>query len=100
MSSKGSTGIPALPRPNGEVTVDYLNQLVAAVEFAVEALGNDGPLQGSALNISLIGANPNVLRTGDVFEENGFLKITRINLANTTTNLATTAVGTVTVLTP
>jgi len=42
----------------------------------------------------------NTLELGDIYEDGGFLKIIRLNDVNSGTVVGTTAVGTVTVVTP
>ena len=45
-------------------------------------------------NVSVV----SVLEEGDLFEDNGFVKIKRANTSIVTTNVGTSAVGTVTVV--
>ena len=72
----------------------YVNQLARALDNVIEDQRN--PL----LNIPNM-PNVNVasiLEEGDLFEDNGFVKIKKANAFAVTTNVGTSAIGTVTVV--
>ena len=52
------------------------------------------PVSSNMPNVSVV----SVLEEGDLFEDNGFVKIKRANSFAVTTNVGTSAVGTVTVV--
>ena len=93
--------IPRLPRPPGQtITPHYVDQLVAALEGALDALQAVQRKSFTAINLTNTPENGANLRTGDVFSDDGILKIVRANEAFAATFVGTTAIGTVTVSTP
>lgn len=90
--------IPRLPRPPGEaITPHYVDQLVAALEGALDALQATRRGSFTAINLTDTPENGANLRTGDVFSDDGILKIVRTNEAFAASLVGTTGLGSVTV---
>ena len=72
----------------------YVNQLARSLDNFIDESRN--PIVNIP-NMPTVGA-ANILEVGDLYEANGFVKIKRANAFSVTTNVGTTAVGTVTVV--
>ena len=93
--------IPRLPRMSGEVaTQQYLNELVAAMEEAIDVLNSTRQRNFTEINLTNTQGHGGGLRVGDVFEDGGTLKIVRVSDVFAGTLVATTALGSVTISTP
>jgi hypothetical protein len=93
--------IPRLPRLNGaQVDIRYLDQLVRALENAIDILNSTRQRNVTAINLTNTQEHGAGLRTGDIFSDDGILKIVRAGEAYADTFVATTALGSVTVSTP
>ena len=92
MSRKIIRSIIPIAPPQYDAT--YVNQLARSLDNFIDEVRN------ALLNIPDM---PNesvvsVLEEGDLFEDQGFVKIKRANATAVTTNVGTSAVGTVTVV--
>ncbi len=93
--------IPRMPRLNGAaVDVHYVDQLVRALESAIDILNSTRQRNFTMINLTNTPEHGAGLRTGDVFSDDGILKIVRAGDTFADTFVATTALGSVTVLTP
>ena len=72
----------------------YVNQLARALDNVIEDQRNPLLNIPNMPNVSVA----NVLEEGDLFEDNGFVKIKKARAAAVTTNVGTSAIGTVTVV--
>ena len=99
LSSLAAVSIPRLPRPVGEVDRRYVDQLVEAIERAIDVLNTEQRRSFSEISLLDLQAHGANLRIGDVFEDDGVLKIVRAGEAYATSSVGTTAIGTVTVST-
>ena len=72
----------------------YVNQLARSLDNFIDETRNPLLNIPNMPNVSVV----SVLEEGDLFEDNGFVKIKRANSFSVTTNVGTTAVGTVTVV--
>jgi hypothetical protein len=98
---RAETAIPRIPTPgDGRIDVVYINQLVAALEDAIDILNASRQRTFPEINLSDLQGHGANLRDGDVFQDGGILKIVRANDAFAASFLATASVGSVTVSTP
>ena len=72
----------------------YVNQLARALDNVIEDQRNPLLNIPDMPNVSVV----SILEEGDLFEDNGFVKIKRANVTAVTTNVGTSAIGTVTVV--
>jgi hypothetical protein len=72
----------------------YVNQLARALDNVIEDQRNPLLNIPDMPNVSAVSA----LEEGDLFEDNGFVKIKRASASLVATNVGTTALGTVTVV--
>jgi len=100
--SAAAIPIPRIPRPpeNGEIDQRYIEQLVSALESAIDVITSQQRRTFAEINLSDLQGTGDNLRIGDVFEDGGILKIVRSGDVFVGSFVGTTAVGTVTVSTP
>ena len=92
--------IPRLPRLDDmEVTQQYVDQLVSALEDAIDVLNSTRHRSITELNLTNTQEHGGKLRNGDVFSENGILKIVRAGEIYVGPNTGATVLGAVTVVT-
>lgn len=97
MSHSNKPAISQLPR--GEVTQDYIDQLVNAIEQALEGLRRVQALEGSRLWLSNLPTSANMEKVGTVYDEDGYLRIVRANIGYPPSYELSIELGTVTVST-
>ena len=85
---------PIIPIAPVSYDSTYLNQLARALDNVIEDQRNPIVTLSNIPNVD----NASSLQPGDLYEDNGFLKIITNDDIFVSTNLATTAVGTVTVV--
>ena len=92
MSRKIIRSIIPIAPPQYDAT--YVNQLARSLDSFIDETRNPLLNIPNMPNVSVV----SVLEEGDLFEDNGFVKIKRANTTAVTTNVGTSAVGTVTVV--
>ena len=92
MSRKIIRSIIPIAPPQYDAT--YVNQLARSLDNFIDEVRNPLLNIPDMPNVSVV----SVLEEGDLFEDNGFVKIKRANATAVTTNVGTAAVGTVTVV--
>jgi hypothetical protein len=89
---------PLLPLPPAEYDVDYLDRLVSVLQIYLRQNMEPGYVRASTMALTKLPTNGGGLRVGDVFDDEGTLRIVRSIDAFSGTTLGTGAVGTATVL--
>ena len=92
MSRKIVRSIIPIAPPQYDAT--YVNQLARSLDNFIDEVRNPLLNIPDMPNVSVV----SVLEEGDLFEDQGFVKIKRANATAVTTNVGTSAVGTVTVV--
>ena len=92
MSRKIVRSIIPIAPPQYDAT--YVNQLARSLDNFIDEVRNPLLNIPDMPNVSVV----SVLEEGDLFEDQGFVKIKRANATAVTTNVGTAAVGTVTVV--
>ena len=92
MSRKIIRSIIPIAPPQYDPT--YVNQLARSLDNFIDEVRNPLLNIPNMPNVSVV----SVLEEGDLFEDNGFVKIKRANATAVTTNVGTSAIGTVTVV--
>lgn len=92
---------PVLPFPSGgRVDADYMNRLVRSIEMYLLRNADRGFVRASTISVTDLPTSGFNLRAGDLFiDENGFIKISLLSDAYTSSVASATALGTVTVTT-
>ena len=83
-----------IPNAPQQYESTYVNQLARALDNVIEDQRNPLLNIPNMPNVSVA----SILEEGDLFEDNGFVKIKKANAFAVTTNVGTSAVGTVTVV--
>lgn len=100
MSHVSSTKLPMpyLPRPpGGTVDQGYVDQLLVALQQALDILASEQPRRFSEIALLDIAGTGNQLRVGEVFQDSGILKIVRAGDIFAGTLVGTMSLGSVTV---
>ena len=100
MSHVSSTKLPMpyLPRPSGNaVDQGYVDQLLAALQQALDILASEQPRRFSEITLLDIASTGSQLRVGEVFQDGGTLKIVRAGDIFAGTLVGTMSLGSVTV---
>jgi|TARA_R100001463_G_scaffold602_3_gene2543 hypothetical protein len=92
MSRKIIRSIIPIAPPQYDAT--YVNQLARSLDNFIDEVRNPLLNIPDMPNVSVV----SILEEGDLFEDNGFVKIKRANATAVTTNVGTSAIGTVTVV--
>jgi hypothetical protein len=109
-------GFPRLPTPPQDVTVQYLNDLVRALETVIENLQNPGPQRGTNQTLTTlqngndVGLEPGALWVSQaarldavngvistLTDQDGYVRVTLLNVSCCSGVVGTGAIGTVTV---
>ena len=88
---------PTFLSPPFSYDVGYFGNLSANLNILEAKIENPGLVKTSGLNITNLLNNDTTLAVGDVFEVDGFLKVSRINNPHVAGNVGTGSVGSVTV---
>ena len=81
----------------GAVDIKYMTQLVRALEITLANLHEIGALRGGTLYLTRLPVTGNQLRAGEVFDDDGALKIVQDDIGYGPTLKGTAALGSVTV---
>jgi len=99
MSSRNLTR-PYFPRAPLQYQQAHQAEIQRAFELFIRQIQNPGDARYTTLTLTDIASSDYGLAPGDVFEQDGFLKITKSNTPHPSGVSGTMALGTVTVSTP
>jgi len=94
-----TAGVPVFPTPTEEYDPAYVADLIRALNFFVDQVGNAGPMRGTTLVLTNLPTSGAQLETGTVYNDNGTLKIVLENIGYASSISAASSIGTVTVTT-
>ena len=94
-----TAGVPVFPTPTEEYDPAYVADLIRALNFFVDQVGNAGPMRGTTLVLTDLPTSGAQLETGAVYNDNGTLKIVLENIGYASSISAASSIGTVTVTT-
>ena len=94
-----TAGVPVFPTPSEEYDSQYMADLIRALNYLVEQVGNAGPIRGTTLVLTDLPTSGAQLETGSVFNDSGKLKIVLANVGYSGSVSASGGIGTVTVTT-
>ena len=96
MSSRNITP-PRLPQPNGELTLDYMYDLVASLDFFIQQEQNPGEGRNTKLVFTALPTSDVGLEQGTLYRVGNDVKVSLLNIAGVNGNSGTSSVGSVTV---
>lgn len=94
-----TAGVPVFPTPSEEYDPAYIADLIRALNYFVEQVGNPGPIRGTTLVLTDLPTSGAQLETGSVYNDSGTLKIVLLNVGYSGSVSASSSIGTVTVTT-
>ncbi len=94
-----TAGVPVFPTPPEEYDAAYVADLIRALNYFVDQVGNAGPMRGTTLVLTDLPTSGAQLETGAVYSDNGTLKIVLVNVGYASSVSAALSIGTVTVTT-
>jgi len=66
---------PRLPSPQGEVTVEYVNDLVRAIEVFMNQERTAGELRGTKITLTDLPTSATGLEAGALYNDSGTVKV-------------------------
>ena len=96
MSSRNITP-PRLPQPNGELTLDYMYDLVASLDFFIQQEQNPGEGRNTKLVFTALPTSDVGLEQGTLYRIGNDVKVSLLDIAGVDGNSGTSSVGSVTV---
>jgi len=90
---------PYFPIPPQQYQQRYFTEVIRAFSVFLEQVQNPGDVRATELTLTDLQTDDSGLEVGALFEQDGFVKITRTNVPHLRGSAGTTAVGTVTVST-
>jgi hypothetical protein len=97
-----SRGLVQLTFPNAptEYSQRQMSEILRTFSVFLQQIQNPGPWEASTLTLTNLQTDDYGLAEGEVFQQNGFLKIALLNQPNPRGVSSTGGVGSVTVVTP
>ena len=89
--------LPVLPIAPAEYDIAYMESLIRTIELYFLQAEEPGNMRASTMAATELPTTGGGLRVGDIFDDDGTLRIVRSGDAFRGTTVGTTAVGTVTV---
>jgi|TARA_R110000824_G_scaffold356752_1_gene544014 hypothetical protein len=90
---------PYFPIPPKEYSSGYMAEIVRSFSIFLQQSINPGEGRATNFTMTTLANNDSGLETGALFAQNGFIKITRLNVASPAGFSVTASVGSVTVTT-
>ena len=91
---------PFFPIPPQQYEMQYFAEIVRSFSTYLEQMQNPGEGRHNRLVLTNLQTDDSGLETGELFQQDGFVKITQIDTPHVRGSSATGSVGTVTVTTP
>jgi len=88
---------PRLPQPNGELTVDYMYDLVTTLDFFIQQQNNPGEGRNTKLVFTALPTSDVGLEEGTLYRIGNDVKVSLLNIAGVDGNSSTMSLGSVTV---
>lgn len=89
--------IPFFPQPPSSYDAGYLSQVVRSFALYTEQQNSGGEARFTTITLTNVPSYDNAITTGDVFERDGFLKITNLSRPHPPSSGSTGSVGSVSV---
>jgi len=88
---------PRLPQPNGELTIDYMYDLVTTLEFFIQQQDNPGEGRNTKIVFTALPTSDVGLEEGTLYRIGNDVKVSLLNIAGVNGNSSTMTLGSVTV---
>tara|TARA_Y100000114_G_scaffold146915_1_gene158129 strand:+ start:1934 stop:2230 length:297 start_codon:yes stop_codon:yes gene_type:complete len=88
---------PRLPQPNGELSIDYMYDLVASLDFFIQQQQNPGEGRNTKLVFTALPTSDVGLEEGTLYRIGNDVKVSLLNIAGVNGNSSTMSLGSVTV---
>ena len=88
---------PRLPQPNGELSIDYMNDLVSTLDFFIQQQTNPGEGRATKLVFTALPTSDIGLEPGTLYRFGNDVKVSLLNIAGVDGSSGTATLGNVTV---
>lgn len=88
---------PRLPQPNGAITLDYMYDLVATLDFFIQQQANPGEGRNTKIVFTALPTSDIGLEEGTLYRIGNDVKVSLLNIAGVNGNSSTITLGSVTV---
>tara|TARA_R100000697_G_scaffold74962_1_gene87340 strand:+ start:4910 stop:5206 length:297 start_codon:yes stop_codon:yes gene_type:complete len=88
---------PRLPQPNGELTLDYMNDLITSLDLFIQQQTNPGEGRNTKLVFTALPTSDVGLEQGTLYRVGNDVKVSLLNIAGVDGNSLTISLGSVTV---
>ena len=88
---------PRLPQPNGELTLDYMNDLITSLDLFIQQQTNPGEGRNTKLVFTALPTVVVGLEQGTFYRVGNDVKVSLLNIAGVDGNSLTMSLGSVTV---
>ena len=88
---------PRLPQPNGELSIDYMHDLVASLDLFIQQQTNPGEGRATKLVFTALPTSDVGLEEGTLYRVGNDVKVSLLNIAGVDGNSSTMTLGSVTV---
>jgi len=88
---------PRLPQPNGQISIEYMYDLVSTLDFFIQQQGNPGEGRNTKIVFTELPTSDVGLEQGSLYRIGNDVKVSLLNIAGVDGNSGTTTLGSVTV---